>query len=127
MSIGSGKYNTTVHSFEHRCNCPIKYGPAGSADNSYNNWYVALCASSHTNSSPNWNDGDDSVNKWLMTNSNTCPMGWGMAKFRYPNDNYSVQNAQGYNKSGTPIPVYGYVTRYRSAYHNYIAGRVSKA
>ena len=57
----------------------------------------------------------------------TCPKGWGRAKDAYPNDSYSVRHAQGYSRSGTSEPVYGYVTRYRDAYYNYITARVSKA
>ena len=71
--------------------------------------------------------GSDDYDRWIATNTHTCPRGWGKFKMRYPNDSYSVQNAQGYCESGIMEPVYGYVTRYRDVYYNYIAGRVSKA
>ena len=70
------------------------------------------------------NGGSLSASKdWIF--GRTCPRGWGRCKHIHP-DSYSVQNSQGYVRDGR-VPVYGYVTRYRTAYYNYITARVSKA
>ena len=74
--------------------------------------YTAICSDSLITSS------------WY---TNSCPKGWGRNKDRYANADYTAYRAQGYIRPGTSVPVYGYVTRYRSACYNYIAGRVSKA
>ena len=110
--------------YEKRCNCSVRYGPADDGGR-WVNWYVAICAIDRSSGTPTWEVG--SADNWLATNSNTCPRGWGKLKYRYPNDNYSVQCAQGYVGKSYQNPVYGYVTRYRTAYYNYIATRVSKA
>ena len=87
-----------------------RYGPYGTYAT-----YDAICDDS-VNSAP--------VTDWARTR--TCPKGWGRSKFLYPNDSYSVQYSQGWVSDGR-TPVYGYVTRYRTAYYNYITARVSKA
>ena len=73
--------------------------------------YDAICSTTISNSS------------WY---SSSCPKGWGRSKWYHPDDDYSVQNAQGYiNDNSTPI--YSTVTKYRDAVYNYITTRVAKA
>ena len=72
--------------------------------------YNAICASNTPGNS--WYEG-------------SCPKGWGRNKGRYPRDSYSVYYAQGYIANSNPI--YSTVTKYRTAYHNYITTRVAKA
>ena len=95
------------------CECSSKSGPHDLG--STRDLYAAICDCV-------WPSTLEAYHK-----NKSCPKGWGRSKYHYPSDSYSVRAAQGYNRSGTSVPVYGYVTRYRDAYYNYIAGRVSKA
>ena len=74
-------------------------------------YYTAICPSGHYSDS-DWYD-------------NPCPKGWGKNNDRYPDDTYSVRNAQGYVKNSKPI--YSTVTKYRDTVYNYTAGRIAKA
>ena len=118
----NGRFLDYRINIDKKCTCSIKYGPAGTGP--IINWYVALCAADKWPS--NWNDGDNSVDNWIKTNNNYCPRGWGRLYYRYPRP-YSVLNGQRYYEDAQSEPVYGYVTRYRTEYYTYIAGRVSKA
>ena len=102
-----GKSTSYRHMPSDRSKCPRTY----SVSSTYGDW-SAVCLSNYAIDNP--------------LPKNTCPKGWGNARRDYPDDYYSVQNAQGYAKTGQ-LPVYGYVTRYNTKYYNYFAGRVSKA
>ena len=120
-----GMHSDLPGSYEQRCNCPNEHGLPG-RDANYDNWHLALCAADKWPMV--W--GYDVANTWLATNSLACPRGWGNLRWRYPDDRYSVQCAQGYTITSR-TPVYGYVTRYRTqyrtAYYAYISARVAKA
>ena len=121
---GMGANTITTSSYERRCNCPNKQVFSG-VSTAWSDWYIAICGLSGRGDS--WNNGTASiVEKWLRSNNWTCPKGWGKLKYRYPNDYYSVQYAQGYIADRS-TPVYSTVTKYRDAYRNYITTRVAKA
>ena len=61
---------------------------------------------------------------WLRDRS--CPKGWGRWKQWHGADQYTVYAAQGY-VDDNKTPVYSDITKYRTAYHNYITTRVAKA
>ena len=95
-------------------NCSLRAGPAEGND------YCAVCVGESYNRD----------NKYLqLVKFNTCPKGWGigfMSRSAKGAETYT-RNSQGYVKSYLSEPVYGYVTRYRTQYYNYITARVSKA
>ena len=58
-----------------------------------------------------------------------CSKGWGRSRRYYRDELWTVacNNSEKWVGEIKNDPVYGYVTRYRDVYYNYIAGRVSKA
>ncbi len=111
-----GKRKSFETDAEVRCDCPLKHGPYTTKE--YYGAYEAMCAGS-------WDDAIPAeVTKWRW--SQTCPKGWGRNKYKYPNEEDTVQSGQGYSLTGVQKPVYGEVTKYRDAYHNYYGGRLAK-
>ena len=103
-----GDWSTRGWMNDNESKCPRTY----SAISDYSTDWSTVCNQFHQISS--------------SYTGNFCPKGWGKGLRYSPDDDHTVQNAQGYVKSGK-LPVYGYVTRYNTKYYNYITGRVSKA
>ena len=97
-------------SHELRCNCSKIYGPYSITVGNEGAYHA----------------GCESIAMSAFTLS--CPKGWGK---NFHQDDYmatpGVRCGQGFYHTIGSKPVYGYVTRYRTACYNYITARVSKA
>lgn len=115
---------------EQRCNCPQTYGPYDSNSVTHDMCYTAVCqfrrwvsagaASVHND----YNNTDSGI--WVR--DHTCPKGWGP---HFINSNEGTKDhvhcGWGYVSTPGTYPIYGYVTRYKTVYYDYIGSRVAKS
>ena len=95
--------------------------------NTCSTWYYDRGISYYDKYAP-CTDGNVSGNGRQWCERNSCPRGWGYGiNFGGNGRSEKCSNGQGWTDGSIREPVYGYVTRYRTEYYTYIAGRVSKA